>query len=325
MMNKKISTKRPLVFLTVLVAIALSWAQSVLVLRANGKPFEEALQGITDEIGGEMQIHDMVVGREMTQEQIGAKLREVNPNAVVLMDNVAIGLYKKYQSSVKDSGANRPSISCMGVFVGMAIADLKNACAVTYEVPIVTSLVSLRSLTGSASLRVGIIHREFLRGFVTENTQYCKRENIQIVSTALSNQEPDFRKAVRKALENLLRKEKINALWISNDNMLLQADIISEVWIPLIAKYPVPVVVGVEGLVDPRVDLGVFAVLPDHMGIGSQIAQKLFEARDAGWKWDSDRTQEPPLSIYKIVNLKKAKSLFPIAPSRLDDIDKIRQ
>jgi len=213
-----------------------------------------------------------------------------------------------------------PSVSIMGIMIGQAIADLKNAAGITYEVPLVTSLVCLRAVLGAPMKKVGIIHREFLADFLNENRHYCTQEGIEILNAALPNKSDAFKSLIKDALK-LLVDRGIEALWIPNDNALLQPDIIQQVWIPAIRRNKIPVVAGVEVLVNPQLDFGTFAVLPDHVGLGNQAAGMIFDIMNNNWTVEKKKV-DPPVAVYKIVNLRQAEKRFHVSGERLKSVDK---
>ncbi len=175
---------------------------------------------------------------------------------------------------------------------------------------------------GSNISRVGVIHREFLQDFIDENRKLCKSEGIEIISISLPNRRNKYKyKTLCKRALKALAKKDIEALWIPNDNKLLKKEIIKGVWKPMVRKLKIPAVVGVEALAKPKLNLGTFAVLPDHFALGNQAAEMVFEIMENGWRIKEPRV-EPPLAIYKIVNLRQVKKYFKIPSLQLKNVDK---
>ena len=128
------------------------------------------------------------------------------------------------------------------------------------------------------------------------------------------------KKNIKIALKELFKGEKIDALWIPNDNVLLEKDIIEDIWIPLLDKYKVPVAVGLEIFVRPELNFGTFAVLPDHFSLGNQVADMIFELKSNSWVF-GEKNIEPPISVHKIINYSQAKERFGINDQSLENID----
>jgi hypothetical protein len=207
------------------------------------------------------------------------------------------------------------------VLIKNAIKGIKNIEGISYEIPVVTSVVSLRSVLGIPMKKVGIIHREFLNDFLTQNKAFCKNEGLEIVNVVLPNKSDDYKSLLKKGLKKLLEENKIDVLWVPNDNAFLKQDIIQGIWVPAAKKYKIPVVVGVEVLVNPQLDFGTFAVLPDHVSLGSQAAVMIYEIMDNDWQCD-DQKVDPPLAVYKIINITQAKKNYKVTDENLKTVDK---
>ena len=107
-----------------------------------------------------------------------------------------------------------------------------------------------------------------------------------------------------------------------NDNVLLTGKIIKRVWRPLLKKHKIPLIVGLEVFVNPELDFGIFAVLPDHISLGNQAAEIILELKDNNWKFEKNITF-PPISIKKIINYHQARIRFNIKEENFLNVDKI--
>lgn len=295
---------------------------SILVIRATNKDFEDSMDGLKGELASEFSIDELLLSEELVPQDIKRKINTVSPKMVILMDNKAISLYKKYQESLSTAEKNNiPSVSIMGVFMNLALEGMANATGISYEVPVVTSIVSLRAALDRPFKKVGIVHRDILNDFVRINKEYCSKEGVAIINYEISSKD-NIKKSVKKSLERLDGKDKVDAIWVPNDNNLLTADILQNVWMPFAKKFKKPIIVGVEVLVNPKFNFGTFAVIPDHKSLGMQAAEKVYEAMDNNWQMDS-MVIDPPTSIYKIINYQQVKRWYNIDEDQLKNVDKI--
>lgn len=294
----------------------------LLVLRPEGKAFNEVVTGLEKEIGDEYIIQVHLVPEGSGPGDMDSRIRQVKPKLIVLMDNRIIKLYRKYQGSLPDSAAVTPSISLMAAFLEKEVNGLKAATGISYEIPIVTSALNLRAIIKRPIPKVGVVHREFLRNFISENTGYCRREGIRLAAVSLGNREENFKKSVKKSLDSLFEAEKIDVLWVPNDNILLSPEIIKDVWIPMINKHRKPVIVGVETLVNPNLGFGTFAVLPDHAEMGRQLAEKILEISDSDFNVDNG-TVNQPLSVIKTINMRQARKFLGLGTEGLGSVDMV--
>lgn len=309
------------VILFIVVNVVLA-KDTLLVVRQDGKDFEDALKGLIEELKSDFTIKDKVITRKSEVDEIKLEIDATNPKLVVLMDNTSITLFKKYQSALKDGETVLPSLSIMGVFIADAIKEIKNATGISYEIPIVTSVVSLRSVLDVPVKKVGVIHREFLDRFLTQNKKFCMMEGIEIVEVTLPNKSSEYKKLLKKGLKTLFEEHNVDVLWVPNDNAFLKPDIIQNVWVPTVRKKKKPVIVGVEILVSPQLDFGTYAVLPDHVFLGSQAAGKIYDIMENDWQCENEKV-DPPISVYKIINFRQAKKNFNATEQKLKVVDKI--
>ena len=294
---------------------------SLLVIRAESKDFKDSMNGLKGELESDFFIHELFYSDQLTVEDIQKKIESVSPKIVVLMDNKSIALYKKYQTAYAAPGHEIPSVSIMGVFMNLAIKGIDNATGISYEVPVVTSIVSLRAALGKKLSEVGIIHRDILRDFVTANKAYCSKEGVDIISYEIPSDE-NIAKNVKKCLKKLEKEHRVDAIWIPNDNSLLTPSILQDVWFPFSRKFRKPIIVGVDVLVNPKFNFGTFAVIPDHKSLGMQAAEKVFEIMENNWQVDSSAI-DPPTSVYKIINFQQISDWYGIREDQVNNVDKI--
>lgn len=308
-------------FLLLLAAPARA-KDSLLVLRPEGRDFDEVIRGMGRELGEDFAIEQRTIAPGAGVPAIAEPLRRTAPKLVILMDNRILNLYKAYQALLPDSVAPVPSISLMAASLDQEIIGMKRGAGIGYEIPILTSALNLRGILKRPISKIGIIHREFLGGFVSGNKEYCRREGIALATVVLKNKEADFGKAIRKGLRTLFEDEKVDALWVPNDNALLTAALLREVWIPALGRSRKPVIVGVEALAQPGLGFGTFAVLPDHTELGRQLAEMILEASASGFAVPDGKVRQP-LSIIKVVNLPQARKIAGVGRESLANVDRI--
>ncbi len=298
-------------------------ADRILIVRAEGVHFQETTHALEQELGAEFQCEERVLGGDAEPEALAAVVIKSRPKAVILMDNDAIKLYAAVQKDWRDSLPYPPSISLMAVRVDKAIADLRRAAGIFYEVPGVTILVNLRSLVAEPVRRVGVIMRPSMADFVRENAKWCKNENIDLIPFEVPEDRKDVARAVRTGVRRLRDREKVDALWILNDNFFLTPEIIGVGWLPALDRFRKPVLVGVENFVTAHSRFGTFAILPDHYGLGVQAAGMILRLKEDGWEWRGPIKVEQPLAVLKILNLEQAGKSVRVNRAALVEVDKV--
>lgn len=313
-------SKASFIFLLITSMLYGAKKDPVMIIRQNGQEFDIVSQAIISEIQNQFTVHQLIVTKKSSVANVSAEIRSVDPKLVVLMDNLPIALYKNYQSGINDSSKYIPSIALMGVLIEETVKNLKNATGISYEIPVITGVMSLQSIVHEEIGKVGIVHREFLNTFIQKNKMFCEKEGVDLVTVSLPDKSNSFKIQSKKALEELITVQGVKVIWMPIDNVLLNQEILNEVWLPIISKHSIAVIVGAEILTHMK--FGTIAVLPDHVSLGKQAADLIFEVKENHWKVPSSQVQ-PPLAVHKVVNYRQMKKLFDVSESALRGIDKI--
>ncbi len=295
--------------------------QSILVVRGAAETFDEVTLGMREELDGGVGMCQLTIDRTTACGRLVQAMGETLPKMVVLMDNAALALFAEYQGRLGQPQWSVPALALMCIDVERAVAGMPNTSGIVYEVPLVTSVVALRSLVHTSIKRVGVVHREMMAPLVERNRGYCTGEDVQIVARAVEDRSMSYRWEVLRAVRSVLRSGDIDALWVLNDNVLLRPDIVSDIWTPLTRRYRMPVIVGAKRLAEPSVGLGTIAVIPDHRALGAQGAQIVLATRKNKWQPPSQATLQPPLSVVKVVNLPNLRACAEVCEDGLDAVD----
>jgi len=318
---KRTSTRAWAVALCLLAVAAFGQApaKSILVLRPAGASFDDAVKGMKETLGPGFALKEFVVSKETPVDEVVKSWKTAEPKAVVAMDNKGVNLFRDARLKLGDSTV--PVIALMGVRIDASLKGVANAVGVNYEIPAVTILVNLRSILPTPVKKTGVIYRASMEDMFMRNVEFCKQENIELVGLKVEDA-ADAKEGLDKALKDVLGRSDIDALWVVNDNFFLNAKLIKEVWLPKLAGWKHPVIVGVETLVKPEYKFGTFAVLPDNYALGTQAAGLLQEIDDAGWKVEETKVDQP-LSVIKTLNLRGMKQCCGIQEGKLGEVDKV--
>jgi len=273
---------------------------NILIVSSQGKAFEEVITGLKNNFNGDVNFEVYIASRQSKLSEFELQMSKRKPKSIVLIGNSSVTLYQKYQTS-HPTKHFPPSISVAVLYVDMFMSRLKNATAIRYEVPLVTSAVNLQSILTKDIKKVGVVHRKWMDDFIKRNAEYCRSEGIELVSISIGHKERKQAKHLKKGLHSLLR-QKIDAIWVLSDNALLNRDMIGSAWLPVLAKAKLPVIVGIKPLMSTRFNLGNFASVIEHHGLGKQTASILGKLMKDNWKLNDLKVQEPT-SIKNIVNL----------------------
>jgi hypothetical protein len=156
--------------------------------------------------------------------------------------------------------------------------------------------------------------------FIRQNQHWCQQEKIELIMIELPNHVSINK--LKFQLKHLLRKN-IDALWVVNDNGLLRARSIQNVWIPLLRNFNKPVLVGINHLTDTHLSFGTFSVEADPYALGIQGAEMISEIMENQWIMTEHKVEQP-LSIKNRLNLKISQlKNIDLKQQQFDQIDQL--
>ncbi len=279
---------------------------------------EQARQSLSDELSESFDVITRPVSTASVVAELEREMALIKPRCVVLMGNAASNLYLRYQK--QHQGAFVPAVVLMTSFFEEQYPLFRNTTGIAYEIPGITTFVNLRSFVYQPVQRVGVLYRPLFSNYVQKQARLAAVEQVQLVTVEIS-QSPGPRE-IRRGLDKLIREERVDAIWVLNDNVLLKPELIAKGWLKTLHKNPIAVVVGVGSLVDTRLHFGSFALLPDHSALGVQAATLVFRLEEEGWN-ASRVPLELPLSVQSVVDLSWTRQHLNFREDALDRIDRI--
>lgn len=293
--------------------------RTILVFMPETSQTREVWTGLSDELGREFHLVAVRFDDTSPVALIAAAIERYKPAGLVLMNNPTVRAYLRYQQTHPRGTAFPPAVIVMTSFVERESQALTSATGIIYEVPLITVMTNLRKLVKLDSEKVGVVVREPLEAFVNKQIELAKREQVTVLIEKVSS-EPNTSE-VKRALRKL--KESADVLWVLNDDRLISPQLLADGWLPGLDERPwLPAIVGAGSLVSPVRSFGTFAVLPDHVALGSQAAHMLLDIADNDWQLESTMVQLP-LSTTTIMDLSQVKERFTMTPDALEQVDRI--
>ena len=290
-------------------------APTILVLMQKSAAGQATLQGMRDELQEDFNLVPRFLRPGTTPDDLSGTVSELNPHAVVLMSNPAVRLFRRYQDDFPNQ-AVMPAIALLTSNLRELSRGIENLTGIVYEVPLVTSLVNLRAILNAPLRRVGVVHRPSYRGFLREQQRLAAAEGFTLVRREVSGRGTAM---VRRAIERLQEEEKVDAIWVLNDNALLSRLMVVRAWIPSLQHNETPVVVNVGSLLSSGATFGTFAVLPDHRALGNQAGALMMRVASGGWTTRRFEL-EYPVSVEKELDLEFARRHLEIDEAELTDV-----
>jgi hypothetical protein len=297
---------------------ARSGAPTVLIAMPSSPIFVEVRESLVSEVQKRFNIHTFVVGPETTEADLASAIKTAAPACLVLMDNVTMNLYRRYQAA-NPTASMPPAVLLMASFAEEMQARLRRATGIAYEVPGVIAFVNLRSVIRAPVVRVGVVYRPAFRKFVARETALAAKEHVELISVSVPNDVTASE--LRDALHDLAGKSKVDAIWMLNDDALVRSpEFVDDAWRAELSEAKLPLIVGVPNLVEPSSPLATLAVVPDHGALGLQAANLLFDLSENDWRVERFPL-EVPLSVRTVVDVRLVRATFGLRPEALKHID----
>jgi hypothetical protein len=278
----------------------------------------EVWSSLRDELAQDFDLVAVRVEDKGAVSPIREAMRRHRPSGVVLMNNPTVAAYREYQRA-SAGGRFPPAVIVMTSFLEGHTAGVARATGISYEVPLITVVTNLRRIVASPIVRVGVVYRAPLEGFVIRQERLAAREQIALKKERVSPV-PNVSE-LKRALRRLKRAD---AIWVLNDDRLLTQQLIVQGWLPGLNERPwLPAIVGAASLVSPGSSFGTFAVLPDHAALGVQTANRLFDIADNQWRIPNEGDTELPLSTTTTMDLAQARERFALQSDALEQVDRI--
>jgi len=290
-------------------------SSNIVVLVTDGEFFEESYNAFKAEFIGHKRVSNNTLIKNTTikkmlvtqQHQEYKALESIftgttPPKLVVIIGNEAANFYtnsKRYYTNRNPNIHKSPVYIFGSLYADELVSLIGNAAGMRYEIPAVTSITLLRALMHNNVNSVGIIYRVWAQEFVRRNEGYLQQEGVKLNTIQVANGTPnDIDRSIRLALKALFQQQ-VDAIFIVNDNILLNPQTLANAWLPILSNQYIPVIVNVPNLVAADLDFGLLSVYPTAKKLGYQAAEIVFEIINNNWDVSVVDVQEPISSTVK--------------------------
>lgn len=286
--------------LLVMLAVSASADDTALVFSPDGKNFNQVSIGISDSLAKELKIEKYTVSKKTKLDEMAIQIGQHNPDMIVLMGNMSIKLYQQYQEARKGEKFP-PSVAVAALYIDSLLPKLSNTTGIRYEISVATGIESIQPVLQNEIKKVGVIHREWMADRIKAEAEYSTRKGIELIPYVITENAISGRaqwkqdrvaKEIQRGLKTL-KSQKIDALWVLNENILMNRKALMSGWSPGARKIRKPVIVGVNSLARTAIQLGSFAVVPDHRKLGIQTASIVRKIKSDGWVIKNPAVRRP--------------------------------
>lgn len=301
------------------------YASDIGLVRQKGYLFEQFEKTIVEILGSQYKVHTFVLEDHMKYSSFLSFVRSKRLKMLVLMDNAAVKFGKRLSFESDKNLSDLPSVSAMGLNLKEQLRGFRSMSGVAYEVPALTNLINFRNLLKDKKLtNVLTVYRHSVFSNMMRDAQMqLNREGINLIgldASSLRGDELTF--FLERYLSDLYYGNKIDAVLVMADNVLISRENFSTVWINKARSLNIPFICGVKSLVAEDLDFCSYASYPDHVELANQVSQQIFSIIEEGAN-PEELGVEYILSVKEVVNLPllKSKSVL-LNDSVISNLDK---
>ncbi|MES1171751.1 MAG: hypothetical protein ABUL77_00815, partial [Bacteroidota bacterium] len=195
---------------------------TLLVAMPASPNFMDVRKTLVSEVQKNFNVKTFTVSPKTESGDLAAAIRAAKPNCLVLMNNATMNLYRQIQQADPASPA-LPAVLLMAAFLEEVQPLIRRSTGIAYEVPGVTAFMNLRSVTATPVNRIGVVYRPAFRKFIERQKVLAAREHVEIIAAGVPNDVTAGQ--LRDVIHELATREKVDAMWMLNDNILVRDDV----------------------------------------------------------------------------------------------------
>jgi hypothetical protein len=281
-----------------LVKVSIPAVEQVLIVQSREDYFSSVTNKLESELSGSFNFVKLKKVRDTNE--IAGVIPNLSPKAIIIFEKHAksssLYWFREYLQSHSSKFSNTAFIFVKDYFIDQSEVFMDNAAGISFLPPVILGVEKLQEQSHKEIQSIGIIHSRSLRKMIIDNSASCILQGISLTMKPVPDRnDPSFSKVFTEALNNM-KKQKVDALWIVEDESLLQLQLVRDVWGPFLEKSAIPTIVNNEALLAAPWNIGTVCIIPDPQQLSSQIGKKLRELQRNNWIVQSPSID--PLDIY---------------------------
>jgi hypothetical protein len=260
-------------------------AEQVLLVQSRDDYLLQVADNLARELSGSFDLVRFKKVRD-TNEMAGI-IPNIGPKAIVILEKHAksgsLYWFKNYLQSHAPEFSTTAFLFVKDCFLDQSDIYMNNAAGITFLPPVILGVEKLQKQVQKDIRTVGIIHPREMRKMIIDNSESCVLKGVSLIMKSAPDRNSSlFLDAVTDALK-IFKKQKVDALWIVEDESLLQLPLVRDVWEPFIAKSGIPTIVNNEAFLAAPWNIGTVCIVPEPQQVSSQIAKKIRELERDNW------------------------------------------
>jgi hypothetical protein len=262
--------KKTLVMLVLLLS-NFGQAADVVVIRPDVEDFRKLNEMVAQSLSNDYTLETALIAKSISYEEFQEKIVKSGARVVVAMDNQAIRHLKHYFELNPQSKLR--GIAAMGVNLKDLIPKNKYIAGVAYEVAGYLAVKGFKATTDTKMKSLLGIYRSSVSRILAEEAQVqLSREKIDLKLVDIEDVSDD---ALNATIERELKKIKPDAIWLMNDNKIINSRTLSTLWLNVARQQKVPIICGIQKLAK-ELGICVYSETPALQGIAEKISSIIF-------------------------------------------------
>jgi ABC-type uncharacterized transport system substrate-binding protein len=285
-----------------------TYAEKILIFRQGSINFEEVAKSVKTEINNEYEIVEHIINKDSTYKEFKSKILKEEPDLLLLLDNHAVNLAKKFNQENSQYAQNLRSVAAMALNLRQELKGNKNICGIEYEVPAYTLITQFRYLVTKDIKSILVFYRQSQhQSMIDTATEQLKKEGITLKAMNTEDYGKSKKDINFYLQRNVLRevyKKDTDLIWVIPDSTLLNNENFANVWVNAARRNKKPFIAGIKYFSSPKIDFCIYSASPNHKDLGTQISEQIFTLLDDKAMAANELGVEYILSVNKDVNMK---------------------
>jgi hypothetical protein len=296
--------------------------KKILFVRKGGDGFTEVYLEMKKELENHINT-DFVITDKTEYGEFVAKVKQVNPDLLILMDNLSVNFAIKYNA--EDIANPKPGVALMALNLRQVLKGVSSIAGIVFETNPFSMLMEYRRIARKEVKNVLVFSRQSeFQSIVDVAREQLAQSSILLHVSEIAEQgksRAELETEIKVQLKSFLSvAQKYDAVWVMLDSKLLSPNVFLTGWLPAAQQSNVAFVTGIEDFVKPSLEFAVFAVTPNLPNLASQAVQIIDEIL-SGSRAPSEIGIEEIVAVNKIINIKRAKELgITLSESDLVDV-----
>ncbi len=258
----------------------LAQAKDILIVRRNNEVTIQFTSQLQKNLQKNYSIAEFIYEQDSAKsdEEFKEAVQKEQPKLLVLLDNKAVAMAKRYYDANPAVMSKLPSVATLGLNLKNIVDSKKYPmAAIAYEIPGFALITQFRYMFDYTVENVLVLYRgkSSLKSLIEDAQKQLEREKIKLIPRdvdALRQGDQNIEEVLQRELTASHENQTIQAVWVFSDNALLQSDFLKNTWEKKAQKLSIPFLCTVEKLLHDFKFCS-FAVFPSHNDLADQTAE----------------------------------------------------